>query len=139
MYIARQSRLKKLILVSLITIGVIHTAVGPLSVSAEDRTEKILIAIPPNHDDDIKLYLADGKIVSGIDALARMDTEAGLVLWLAGNQFFAMDEVVKTFEGEQPGVSVGVITLPPGLLLSAIQAGGWTYGDKDFPSRPDVY
>ena len=90
MYIARQSRLKKLILVSLITIGVIHTAVGPLSVSAEDRTEKILIAIPPNHDDDIKLYLADGKIVSGIDALARMDTEAGLVLWLAGNQFFAM-------------------------------------------------
>jgi len=52
-----------------------------------------VVAIPSNHDDDIKLYLADGKIVKGIDALDGM-AKASLVLWIAGNQFFAMDEVV---------------------------------------------
>ncbi len=98
----------------------------------------MLVAIPPNSDDDIKLYSADGKVANGIDALNRMD-EAGLVLWLAGNQFFAMDQVVGTFQRSHPGVPVGLITLPPGLLLSAIKAGGWTYGGKEFPGRPDIY
>jgi ABC-type molybdate transport system substrate-binding protein len=34
---------------------------------------------------------------------------------------------------------VGLITLPPGLLLQAIQAGGWIYEDQDYPGRPDIY
>ena len=95
--------------------------------------------IPPKKDDDIKLYTADGKIVKGVEALGRMQKEAGLILWLAGNQFFAMDEVIKTFQKSSPGTEVGLITLPPGLLLTAIEKGGWTYGGKDYPGRPDVY
>jgi ABC-type molybdate transport system substrate-binding protein len=95
--------------------------------------------IPPNKDNDLKLYGADGRIVKGADALGRMQAEADVVLWLAGNQFFAMDDVVKAFQRQAPGTKVGLITLPPGLLLEAIEKGGWVYGGKEYPGRPDVY
>jgi ABC-type molybdate transport system substrate-binding protein len=95
--------------------------------------------IPPNKDNDLKLYLADGRIVKGADALGRMQGEADLILWLAGNQFFAMDDVIKAFQKQSPGTRVGIITLPPGLLLNAIEGGGWAYGGKDYPGLPDVY
>lgn len=95
--------------------------------------------IPPNKDSDLKLYYADGRIINGADALGRMQQDAGLILWLAGNQFFAMDDVVAAFQKQTPGTNVGLITLPPGLILSAIEAGGWTYGGRQYPGRPDVY
>jgi ABC-type molybdate transport system substrate-binding protein len=95
--------------------------------------------IPPKKDNDLKLYYADRRIVAGADALGRMQKEAELILWLAGNQFFAMDDVVHAFQAQNPGIDVGLITLPPGLLLSAIEKGGWSYGGKDYPGRPDVY
>ena len=63
-----------------------------------------------------------------------------LVLWLAGSsKFFAMDEVVHTFQKQHPGTKVGLITLPPGLLLQAIKAGGWIYAEKDYRELPDIY
>ncbi len=96
-------------------------------------------AIPPNKDNDLKLYYADGRILKGADALGRMPQEAELILWLAGNQFFAMDDVVRAFQAQNPGTDVGLITLPPGLILSAIEIGGWSYGGRNFPGRPDVY
>lgn len=95
--------------------------------------------IPKNKDNDLKLYYADGRIIKGAEALGRMQADAKLILWLAGNQFFAMDDVVRAFQKEHAGVNVGLITLPPGLLLSAIQKGGWSYNGKDYPGTPDVY
>jgi ABC-type molybdate transport system substrate-binding protein len=95
--------------------------------------------IPANKDNDLKLYYADGRVLKGADALGRMQAEAELILWLAGNQFFAMDDVVRAFQAQGPGMAVGLITLPPGLLLSAIETGGWTYAGRDYPGRPDVY
>lgn len=96
-------------------------------------------AIPPNKDADLKLYRTDGRIESGGQALAHMQTDAQLVLWLAGNQFFAMDDVVRAFQHQNPGIAVGLITLPPGLLLEAIEKGGWVYGGTPYPGLPDVY
>ncbi len=96
-------------------------------------------AMPPDKDHDLKLYLADGRLVEGAEALGRMREEAQLVLWLAGNQFFAMDDVVRAFQAQNPGMAVGLVTLPPGLILSAIEKGGWTYMGKDYPGTPDVY
>jgi len=95
--------------------------------------------IPPKKDNDLKLYYADGRVVAGADALARMQEDAELILWLAGNQFFAMNDVVRAFQAQHRGIDVGLITLPPGLLLSAIEKGGWSYGGKDYPGLPDVY
>jgi ABC-type molybdate transport system substrate-binding protein len=98
-----------------------------------------LVTIPPNKDTDLKLYLANGQIVKGADALGRMQREAGVTLWLAGNQFFAMDDVVGAFQKVNPGIQVGLITLPPGLILDAILAGGWIYHGQEYAGRPDVY
>jgi ABC-type molybdate transport system substrate-binding protein len=96
-------------------------------------------AIPKNKDNDLKLYLADDRIIKGAEALGRMQKEADVILWLAGNQFFAMDDVVKAFRQKIPSTRVGLITLPPGLIMNAILAGGWTYEGKSYPGLPDVY
>jgi len=95
--------------------------------------------IPKGKDNDLKLYYADSRIVKGAPAMERMQQDAKVILWLAGNQFFAMDDVVQAFQRKNPGVEVGLITLPPGLILNAIQGGGWTYEGKSYPGLPDVY
>jgi ABC-type molybdate transport system substrate-binding protein len=105
---------------------------------AEDAPPSKLIAIPPDKDTDIKFYPADGSVIMGADALGRM-ANADLTLWVAGNQFFAMDEVIGAFRRGEPGLSVGLITLPPGLILSAILAGGWNYKGHDYAATPDIY
>jgi len=97
------------------------------------------VVIPKGKDNDLKLYYADGRIVRGTTALARMQGDAELILWLAGNQFFAMDDVVRAFQRRNPGVDVGLITLPPGLIMNAILAGGWTYEGGSYAGLPDVY
>ena len=96
-------------------------------------------AIPQGKETDVKFYAAaGGHAVIGRDALEKMPS-AGLVLWLAGNQFFAMDDVIGAFQKAYPSTSVGLITLPPGLLLQAIKAGGWTFDGGDYRGVPDVY
>lgn len=94
--------------------------------------------IPAGKENDVKFYAANGEIVKGHAAFEKMPS-AGLVLWLAGNQFFAMDDVIAAFRKTNAGTSVGLITLPPGLLLQAIKAGGWTFEGKDYRGLPDVY
>jgi ABC-type molybdate transport system substrate-binding protein len=98
-----------------------------------------LTAIPPNKDSDLKFYRTDGTVQNGAEALEHMTSDADLVLWVAGNQFFAMDEVIGAFRKTRPGVTVGLITLPPGLLLSAIEDGGWVYNGREYRCAPDVY
>jgi hypothetical protein len=96
------------------------------------------VPVPAHEDNDLKLYLGDGAIVSGLEALSRMQRDADVILWVAGNQFFAMDEVVRAFQTVSPGTKVGLITLPPGLSLRAIEVGGWRYGELEVPGRPDI-
>jgi ABC-type molybdate transport system substrate-binding protein len=112
---------------------------APSSAQAAADAAPAYAAIPPDKNEDLKLYAAAGAILKGPGALDRMQREAGLILWLAGNQFFAMDSVVRAFQAQNPGIAVGLITLPPGLLLEAIEKGGWSYQGKRYPGRPDVY
>src|ERR1700748_3001443 len=98
-----------------------------------------LATIPPNKDTDLKFYQTDGKIRQGAEALEHMTSDANLVVWVAGNQFFAMDAVIGAFQKAHPDISVGLITLPPGLILAAIEAGGWSYNGKAYRCTPDVY
>lgn len=94
---------------------------------------------PTGKETDVKFYAANGgKPLAGSDAFEQMP-KASLNLWLAGNQFFAMDDVVGAFQKRHPEASVGLITLPPGLLLQAIKAGGWTVEGKEYRGLPDVY
>lgn len=96
--------------------------------------------IPPNKDNDLRLFYADGKVLKGSAALAKMNTDANLTLWLAGNQFFAMADVIGAFQKDYPAVgNVALMTLPPGFLRKGINKGGWNYEGKDYPMQPDIY
>jgi ABC-type molybdate transport system substrate-binding protein len=106
---------------------------------AQSVPSKALATIPSNKDTDLKFYPTDGTHQEGTPALEHMMSDAGLVLWVAGNQFFAMDEVIGAFQKSHPGVTVGLITLPPGLILSAIEGGGWVYNGKEYRVAPDIY
>jgi ABC-type molybdate transport system substrate-binding protein len=122
---------------AILLAAAIFASQSPALAQAKPHNE--LAAIPPNKDTDLKFYSTDGTIQRGVGALEHMASDADLVLWVAGNQFFAMDEVVGAFQKIHPGVTVGLITLPPGLLLSAIQGGGWVYNGKEYRCAPDIY
>jgi ABC-type molybdate transport system substrate-binding protein len=131
----------RLIPIFLTALGflLLAAAAGAQSPSVMVGTEGKFVVLAPNHDDDLKFYLGDGRIVKGLEALGRMQAEADVTLWLAGNQFFAMDDVIDAFQKQNPGTKIGLVTLPPGLMLTAIEKSGWIYGGKEFPGTPDVY
>lgn len=65
---------------------------------------------------------------------------ADLVLFVAGNQFMVMDELLSGFQNRYPDVErIFYETLPPGLELKQILTGGAYFGDKLIDVRPDVY
>ncbi len=64
-----------------------------------------------------------------------------LVLYASGNYFFAMAGLVRAFEDANPAWRGRVFyeTLPPGLLLKQLAAGGTvTSGNLTFTVKPDV-
>lgn len=72
--------------------------------------------------------------------------KADLVLYLAGNQFIAMPSLLAAFQQIHPEVkNIFCETLPPGLELKQILAGGAIFEDTDagqdviISGRPDVY
>jgi ABC-type molybdate transport system substrate-binding protein len=130
------------LLFALFSLGIIAMATLAQAQAPPPNSETHVVqmpGIPEGRETDVKIYKANGGgTIIGGEALAQMP-KAGLILWLAGNQFFAMDEVIGAFQKQDPAIGVGLITLPPGLLLQAIQAGGWTYEDKDYRGHPDIY
>ncbi len=82
--------------------------------------------IPSDRGDDLhNLELADS---------------ADLVLFVAGNQFMVMKELLGAFQEEHPDVKkVFYETLPPGLELKQILAGGAVFRDTVIDVIPDVY
>ncbi len=133
-------RLSRLASIALFAAGLFtnqtYAADAPQPTTAASSFE----VIPPNKDNDLRIFYADGKIVKGTPALEKMNSDANLKLWLAGNQFFAMEDVIQTFQKAHPEAgNVAVITLPPGVILKAINAGGWNYEGKDYAMQPDIY
>ncbi|XOD02628.1 substrate-binding domain-containing protein [Burkholderia sp. 22PA0099] len=71
------------------------------------------------------------------------DPEAPLLsLYVGGNYFFAMAPLVQAFESMYPEYRGHVYweTLPPGLLIKQMEAGGTvTVGNMTWTVKPDVY
>ena len=66
--------------------------------------------------------------------------EADLVLFMAGNQFMVMDEIITAFQRKHPDIrKIFYETLPPGLELKQILAGGAVFRDRVITVRPDIY
>jgi ABC-type molybdate transport system substrate-binding protein len=142
-------RLSRFALQALVTLGLIacqSPTKEPTKPAAAAEAPKpaaaasIFEVIPPKKDSDLRIFYADGKIAKGTPALEKMNSDANLTMWLAGNQFFAMEDVIHTFQKAHPEVgNVAVITLPPGVVQKAIIAGGWNYEGKDYAMQPDIY
>jgi ABC-type molybdate transport system substrate-binding protein len=65
---------------------------------------------------------------------------ADLVLFMAGNQFMAMEELLAAFQRKHPAVKkIFYETLPPGLELKQILAGGARFAGQVLSIQPDVY
>src|SRR6201998_862906 len=65
-----------------------------------------------------------------------------LVLYVGGNYFFAMAPLVKAFEERHQEYKGKVYweTIPPGLLVKQMQAGGTiTTGNMTWTAKPDAY
>lgn len=90
------------------------------------REDHSLPEIPPSRADDLhNLQIAP---------------EADLVLFMAGNQFMVMKELLDEFQTEHPEVEqIFYETLPPGLELKQILAGGATFQGGTVDVMPDVY
>jgi ABC-type molybdate transport system substrate-binding protein len=77
--------------------------------------------------------------VDDLHGLEYMDS-ADLVLFMAGNQFMVMDDLFNLFQQEHPEIkNIFYETLPPGLELKQILAGGAKFGEKEIRIMPDVY
>lgn len=65
-----------------------------------------------------------------------------LVLYIGGNYYFAVAPLVKAFGAQYPAYRgrIFVVTIPPGLLVEAMKAGGtFTVGNMTFTAKPDAY
>jgi molybdate transport system substrate-binding protein len=82
--------------------------------------------IPPDRADDLhNLEIADSS---------------DLVLFMAGNQFMAMEEIISDFQKKYPEVKrIFYETLPPGIELKQILAGGALFRNKTLDIYPDIY
>ena len=92
----------------------------------EMKTETAYPVIPADRGDDLhNLELADS---------------ADLVLFVAGNQFMVMAELLEEFQRQHPDIKrIFYETLPPGLELKQILARGALFRDKLIDVQPDVY
>ncbi len=90
------------------------------------KTDPAYPIIPSDRGDDLhNLELADS---------------ADLVLFVAGNQFMVMEELLNVFQTRYPEITkIFYETLPPGLELKQILAGGALFQDKLLEVQPDVY
>ena len=83
--------------------------------------------------------------VPQVDSLADFHGDVSdpkLVLYVGGNYFFAMAALVAAFEQQHPEFKGRIYweTLPPGLLVKQIEAGGTvTSGNMTWTARPDAY
>jgi molybdate transport system substrate-binding protein len=67
-------------------------------------------------------------------------TNPDLVLFLAGNQFMVVPDLIDAFRAEHPQYQrIFVETLPPGILASQIEQGALVLGNLKIDLKPDVY
>jgi hypothetical protein len=104
-------------------------------------------AVPPwskgaNDPAAQKGYLFHVPDVDNVPDLHGNPCDAKLVLFIGGNQFFVLPQLVAAFEQQHPELQGRIFyeTLPPGILRRQIAAGNTlTLGNLTLQVRPDVY
>jgi ABC-type molybdate transport system substrate-binding protein len=120
------NRLGKTVL-GYLSVALLAAGLSATAVAAEEDA---------GHNKDYRTFHQDGTIDYG--EIGDSYT-ADLVLYLAGNQFMVMEELIKDFLAKHPDVkTVYVETIPPGQILKQIMNGGEINGQKT-AQNPDVY
>jgi ABC-type molybdate transport system substrate-binding protein len=87
----------------------------------------------------MKMPVIPSDRADDLHGLVHADS-ADLVLFMAGNQFMAMPELLDAFRSEYPDVPhIFYETLPPGLELRQILAGGAIFRNGTLTGFPDIY
>lgn len=76
------------------------------------------------------------------DDLHNLDImdSADLILFMAGNQFMVMKELISAFQSKHGEIKrIFYETLPPGLELEQIKKGGALFKGKYITGSPDIY
>ena len=89
------------------------------------------------HSNDYRTFHSNGKIDYGhIDDSYKAD----LVMYLAGNQFMAMEELIKDFQKRNPDIkTIYVETIPPGQILKGQILKQGQINGKDTARNPDLF
>jgi len=86
---------------------------------------------------DHRTFLSNGEVKYG---QIGDSYSANLVMYLAGNQFMVMEDLIQDFMKKNPGIkSVFVETIPPGQILNAQLLKQGKVEGKDINQKPDVY
>ncbi len=89
------------------------------------------------HGKDYRTFHADGKIDMG---QIGDSYKADLVMYLAGNQFMVMKELIQDFQEKNPDIkTVYVETLPPGQILKGQLLKQGMVESKKTSMTPDIF
>ncbi|WP_455203398.1 molybdate ABC transporter substrate-binding protein [Kaarinaea lacus] len=115
--------------------AVLATALLPAGLLA--TAAPAIAADDAGHDNDYRTFHADGKTDFG--KIGDSYT-SDLVMYLAGNQFMVMEELIKDFQQKNPDIkTVYVETIPPGQILKKqILQQGEINGQKT-SQNPDLF
>ncbi len=90
-----------------------------------------------NENKDYRTFYQDGHVQYG---QIGDSYKAGLVLYLAGNQFMVVDELIKDFMSKNPGIkSTYVETIPPGQILKGQILKQGKINGQNTAMNPDVF
>ncbi|WP_455376121.1 molybdate ABC transporter substrate-binding protein [Kaarinaea lacus] len=97
----------------------------------------VLAGKDAGHGHDYRTFHTDGKIDYG---KIEDSYSSDLVMYLAGNQFMVMEELIKDFQKKNPDVkTVYVETIPPGQILKKQLLKQGEINGKKTNQKPDIF
>lgn len=114
-------------LIKLVGVGILAFA---LSVSAQAQEDDA------GHNNDYRSF-AGGDVAYG---QIGDSYKADLVMYLAGNQFMVMEELIKDFQSKNPDIkTIYVETIPPGQILNGQILKQGQINGEDTAMNPDLF
>lgn len=90
-----------------------------------------------DHDNDYRTFHTNGEVEYGN---IKDSYKADLVIYLAGNQFMVMEDLIKDFQRKNPDIEkVYVQTIPPGQILNEQLLKQGKVDGKKTSMHPDLY
>ena len=130
-------RANKLQIAALLAAGLLVGCAGTGGGEEKGSDKKAAHADDAGLGHDYRTFMAGGDVKYG--QIGDSYT-AELVMYLAGNQFMVMEELIKDFQSKNPDIkSIYVETIPPGQILKGqILKQGEINGQKT-AQNPDIY